>query len=119
VERCTFHHRTPSLFGILRQALWTFEPARGHIWDARSGQPITTLKGDREYSAAFSPDGSRIVTASDDRTARIWDARSGEQIACIVLDAAATALAFSHDGLALGDDLGRLSVFDTNPTVRP
>ena len=24
------------------------------------------------YSAAFSPDGARIVTASDDDTARIW-----------------------------------------------
>jgi WD40 repeat protein len=24
------------------------------------------------YSAAFSPDGAKVVTASDDRTARIW-----------------------------------------------
>jgi WD40 repeat protein len=28
---------------------------------------------DSVFAAAFSPDGSRIVTASHDRTARIWD----------------------------------------------
>jgi hypothetical protein len=31
-------------------------------------------------SAAFSPDGARIVTASDDQTARIWDAATGKEI---------------------------------------
>jgi WD40 repeat protein len=31
-------------------------------------------------SAAFSPDGKRIVTASADRTARLWDAQTGKQI---------------------------------------
>jgi WD40 repeat protein len=27
-------------------------------------------------SAAFSPDGTRVVTASRDKTARVWDVRS-------------------------------------------
>ena len=34
-------------------------------------------------SAAYSPDGTRIVTASDDKTARIWDARTGAQLAVL------------------------------------
>jgi hypothetical protein len=34
-------------------------------------------------SAAFSPDGSRIVTASDDQTARIWNAASAKEIAVL------------------------------------
>jgi WD40 repeat protein len=33
--------------------------------------------------ASFSPDGSRVVTASHDRTARIWDVRSAEAIAVL------------------------------------
>ncbi|MEP0873582.1 AAA-like domain-containing protein, partial [Trichocoleus desertorum AS-A10] len=31
--------------------------------------------------AQFSPDGKRIVTASDDKTAWVWDAQSGQEIA--------------------------------------
>lgn len=32
-------------------------------------------------SAAFSPDGKRIITGSRDGTARIWDAATRKQIA--------------------------------------
>ena len=33
--------------------------------------------------AAFSPEARRVVTASDDTTARIWDAATGRQITCL------------------------------------
>ena len=51
-------------------------------------------------SAAFSPDGKRIVTASRDKTARLWDAESGKQIGEPLTghtDAVLSA-AFSPDG---------------------
>jgi hypothetical protein len=32
-------------------------------------------------TAQFSPDGQRIITASEDNTARVWDAKTGQEIA--------------------------------------
>ena len=50
-------------------------------------------------SAAFSPDGSRIVTASRDKTARIWDAATAKEIAVLRgHDDFVNSAAFSPDG---------------------
>jgi WD40 repeat protein len=50
-------------------------------------------------SAAFSPDGARVVTASDDRTARVWDSVTGEAIAVLSGHGGAVlSAAFSADG---------------------
>jgi len=62
---------------------------------------LAVLSGhaDVVLSAAYSPDGSRIVTASIDKTARIWDARTGGLIT--VLSGHGNRLdfaAFSPDG---------------------
>jgi hypothetical protein len=45
--------------------------------DVASGKEMVVLRGQAGpvTSAAFSSDGSRIVTASGDRTARAWDVR--------------------------------------------
>src|ERR1700730_18848839 len=44
-----------------------------------TGAVLNELKGhgDLVYSAAFSPHGQRIVTASNDKTARVWNATTG------------------------------------------
>ncbi len=47
----------------------------------RDPLPRLVLKHDGPVRAvSFSPDGTRIVTASDDRTARIWNSATGAQI---------------------------------------
>jgi WD40 repeat protein len=64
-------------------------------------------------SAAFSPDGTRIVTASTNRTARLWDARSGRVVGTLKGHThQLTSAAFSPDGTrivtASKDDTARL-----------
>src|SRR3954451_1353790 len=64
-------------------------------------------------SAAFSPDGTRIVTTSWDRTARIWDAASGEATRVLTgHDNVLNSAAFSPDGnrivTAAGDKTVRI-----------
>ncbi|MDR3713364.1 MAG: caspase family protein [Puia sp.] len=53
------------------------------LWDAVSGRLIATLAGHSGpiWRMAFSDDGARILTLSDDNTVKIWDAGSGRLLA--------------------------------------
>lgn len=57
----------------------TKAPQTIRIWDSTNGRLRTQWHAhDQEVNAAhFSPEGSRVVTASKDGTARVWDSASG------------------------------------------
>lgn len=75
--------------------LWQFDPQRFHL------RSLATLRGHKDLvrSLQFSPDGSRLLTASDDGTARIFAVRSARLAATLTgHQGAVLGAAFSPDG---------------------
>jgi WD40 repeat protein len=82
------------------------------MFDAESGKELLTLTGHKETvtAVAFSPDGGRFVTGSDDKTVRLWDAATGDEIRTWKAANAVTSVAFGPDG-------GRLAAGCANAVV--
>ena len=70
-----------------------YNPNIAKIWDAETGKELLTLKGRNVYvsSAAFSPDGKRVVAGG-----RIWDAKTGQEL--LTIKDAGAGIGFSPDG---------------------
>jgi WD40 repeat protein len=86
--------------GIARRYVPEEERALNLAWFALRERFILLGHDKTVYSAAFSPDGKRIVTASADKTARLWDAETGKQIGAPLVghEDVVKSAAFSPDG---------------------
>jgi WD40 repeat protein len=70
-------------------------------WEVPSDREIRRFEGHETKitSVAFAPDGRRILTGSEDKTARLWDAASGHELCQLV--------SFSDGTWAVVDPAGR------------
>jgi dipeptidyl aminopeptidase/acylaminoacyl peptidase len=72
------------------------------VWDAQTGKPLTEPLRHEGYVryAQFSPDGRRVVTGSDDKTARVWDVQTGKPLTeALRHEDGVQSAQFSPDGL--------------------
>jgi len=71
------------------------------LWDAATGAALQTLEGHSGWvdSVAFSLDGQRVVSGSNDRTMRLWDIATGAALQMLKGHSdSVSSVAFSPDG---------------------
>jgi WD40 repeat protein len=89
------------------------------VWDVSTRQELFTLSGhQREVtSAAFSPDGTHIVSVSEDGTVKVWDVSTRQELFTLSgHQREVTSAAFSPDGsrIVSASEDGTVKVWDVS-----
>ncbi|KAJ1484418.1 WD40-repeat-containing domain protein [Baffinella frigidus] len=94
------------------------------IWNAESGSEICSLHGhsDMVNSAAFSPNGKRVVSVSgdphyeysDEYSVRIWDVDMGAEVCALAQPGMVVMASFSPDGkrIVTGSEWGAVKLWN-------
>jgi WD40 repeat protein/CRP-like cAMP-binding protein len=79
------------------------------VWDSVYGNKVAEMEGVGKITEMlFTPDGTTLITASEDSTARVWDPATGEELYRLQHDGPVRAVAVSPNGFWLasgGDDM--------------
>ena len=68
------------------------------VWNAETGRHLFNLKGARALDAAYTHDGTKIITANRSTGAGVWNAESGELVRTLDCPGQLHAMLLSPDG---------------------
>ncbi len=84
-----------------------FDANTATVWDAVNGEKLATFPGNSDWklghsdgvvSAAFSPDGSEVVTASTDGYCRVWNVANRKLVRTIPHESPVRSAQFGSEG---------------------